>query len=136
MTNFVLVHGAWHTGELLEDTAAPIKSAGHQVFLPTVSGNRSGDSKSVGLEEAIQSIVDYINENNISDANLMGHSYGGMIITGVADRIPDRIHRLIYWNAFVPNNGESLNDMVPPMYVDLFTQLEISGGSVELPFTI
>ena len=52
MSNFVLVHGAWHTGELLEDTAAPIRSAGHQVFLPTVSGNRSGDSKSVELEEA------------------------------------------------------------------------------------
>ena len=48
-------------------------------------------------EEAIQSIVDYINENQISDAILLGHSYGGMIITGVADRIPESIHRLIYW---------------------------------------
>ena len=59
MAKYVLVHGAWHTGELLEDTAAPIKSAGHKVFLPTIAGNRPVDSKSVGLEEAIQSIVDY-----------------------------------------------------------------------------
>jgi len=136
MANYVLVHGAWHTGELLEDTAAPIKSAGHDVYLPTIVGNRPGDSKSVGLEEAIQSIVDYINENQISDAILLGHSYGGMIITGVADRIPESIHRLIYWNAFVPNNGESLNSMIPPMYVDLFAQLEKPDGSVELPYPI
>jgi pimeloyl-ACP methyl ester carboxylesterase len=88
------------------------------------------------LEEAIQSIVDYINENKISAVILLGHSYGGMIITGVADKIPDRIHRLIYWNAFVPNNGESLNSMVPQMYIDFFTQLEKPDGSVELPFPI
>ena len=99
MANYVLVHGAWHTGELLEDTAAPIKSAGHDVYLPTIAGNRPGDSKSVGIEEAVQSIVDHINENKISDAILLGHSYGGMVITGVADRIPESIHRLIYWNA-------------------------------------
>jgi hypothetical protein len=43
-----------------------------------------------------------------------------MVITDVADRIPESIHRLIYWNVLVPNNGESLNSMVPPMYVDLF----------------
>ena len=136
MANYVLIHGAWHTGELLEETAIPIKSSGHKVYLPTVVGNRPGDSKSVGLVEAIQSIVDYINENNISDVILLGHSYGGMIITGVADKIPDRIHRLIYWNAFVPNNGESLNSMVPQMYIDLFAQLEKPDGSVELPFPI
>jgi hypothetical protein len=124
MANYVLVHGAWHTGELLEDTAAPIKSAGHDVYLPTIAGNRPGDSKSVGIEEAVQSIVDYINENQISDAILLGH------------RIPEIIHRLIYWNAFVPNNGESLNSMVPPMYVDLFAQLEKPDGSVELPYPI
>jgi len=88
------------------------------------------------LEEAIQSIVDYINENKISAVILLGHSYGGMIITGVADKIPDRIHRLIYWNAFVPDNGECLNSMVPQMYIDLFTQLEKPDGSVELPFPI
>lgn len=136
MANYILIHGAWHTGDLLEDTASSIRSSGHNVFLPTVAGNRPGDSKSVGLGEAIQSIVDYITEKNISDIILMGHIYGGMIITGVADNIPDSIHRLIYWNAFVPNNGESLNSMVPQMYIDLFTKLKKPDGSVELPFSI
>ena len=59
-----------------------------------------------------------------------------MVITGVADRIPESIHRLIYWNALVPNNGESLNSMVPQMYVDLFAQHEKPDGSVELPYPI
>ena len=136
MATYVLVHGAWHTGELMEATAAPIRAAGHEVFLPTLAGNRPGDLKSVGLEEAIQSLVDFFTEHNISDAILVGHSYGGMIITGVADRLPTRIRRLVYWSAFVPNNGESLNDMVPPSYVELFAQLEQADGSVSLPFPI
>lgn len=136
MGTYVLIHGAWHTGELLDATADPIRTAGHEVHLPTLAGNRPGDPKSVGLEEAISSIVDYFTEGDINDAVLMGHSYGGMIITGVADRIPKRIRRLVYWNAFVPNNGECLNDMVPPHYVDLFAQLEQEDGSVTLPFPI
>lgn len=136
MATYVLVHGAWHTGELLEDTAAPIRAAGHTVHLPTLAGNRPGDAKSTGLEEAIQSLVDYFTENDINDAVVVGHSYGGMVITGLADREAARIRRLVYWNAFVPNNGQSLNDMIPPSYVDLFAALEQPDGSVELPFPI
>ena len=138
MAMYVLVHGAWHTGKELEPVAAPIRAAGHTVHTPTIKGNRPGDSKSVGLEEAIESIVEYINENSLGDAVLLGHSYGGMIITGVADRVPDRIRRLVYWNAFVPNNGKCLNDMVPPHYVGLFDSIaaQRGDGSVVLPFPI
>ena len=138
MATYVLVHGAWHTGKELEPTAAPIGAAGHQVYTPTIAGNRPGDSKKTGLDEAINSIVDYLASNNLRDVVLMGHSYGGMIITGVADRAADRIRRLVYWNAFVPNNGESLNDMVPPPYAELFDQIaaQRGDGSVVLPFPI
>ena len=138
MSTYVLVHGAWHTGKELESTAAPIRDAGHQVHTPTLAGNRPGDSKKTGLDEAIKSIVDYLASNNLRDVVLMGHSYGGMIITGVADLAADRIRRLVYWNAFVPNNGESLNDMVPPPYVALFDQIaaQRGDGSVVLPFPI
>src|SRR5262249_59405576 len=91
-----------------------------------------------GLEEAVGSIVAYLNENNLKDVVLVGHSYGGMIITGVADQVPDRLRRLVYWNAFVPNSGESLNDMVPPPYVSLFESIaaQRGDGSVVLPFPI
>jgi len=136
MATYVLVHGAWHTGELLEDTAAPIRVAGHQVLLPTLAGNRPGDIKSVGLETAIQSLVDFFTTNEIQDAVLVGHSYGGMVITGAADRLPARIRRLVYWNAFVPNNGECLNDLVPQFYNELFDQIEQADGSVMLPFPV
>ena len=138
MSTYVLVHGAWHTGAELEPVAAVIRAAGHQVFTPTIKGNRPGDAKTTGLDEAIQSIVDYLAVNNLKDVILLGHSYGGMIITGVADRAADRIRRLVYWNAFVPNNGESLNDMVPPIYVGLFDAIaaERGDGSVVLPFPI
>jgi pimeloyl-ACP methyl ester carboxylesterase len=138
MSVFVLVHGAWHTGKEFEPVAALINASGHQTFTPTIMGNRPGDPKTVGLTEAIGSIVNYLIENDLRDAVLVGHSYGGMIITGVADRVTDRVRRLVYWNAFVPRNGESLADMLPSHYVGLFEAIaaERGDGSVVLPFTI
>jgi pimeloyl-ACP methyl ester carboxylesterase len=138
MTTYVLVHGAWHTGVELEPTAAPIRAAGHEVHTPTLAGNRPGDKKTVGLADAIKSLVDFLTEKDLKDVVLLGHSYGGMAITGAADQVPQRIRRLIYWNAFVPNNGESLNDMVPPPYVALFDAIaaERGDGTVVLPFPI
>ena len=136
MATYVLVHGAWHTGELLEPTAVPMRAQGHHVFLPTLAGNRPGDAKNVGLEEAVQSLVDFFTVRDIQDAILVGHSYGGMVITGAADRVPERLRRLVYWNAFVPNDGESLYDMVPSYYTALFDQIEQADGSVMLPFPI
>src|SRR5262249_58341101 len=120
METYVLVHGAWHTGKELEAVAASIRAAGHEVFTPTIKGNRLGDPKHIGLTEAIQSVLDYLHQQSLNDIVLVGHSYGGMIITGVADCIPQRVRRLVYWNALVPNNRESLTDMLPPHYVALF----------------
>ena len=69
---------------------------------------------------------------------LLGHSYGGMVITKAADALGNRIRRLVYWNAFVPNDGQCLNDMIPPHYTGLFDQIEKErgDGSVVLPFPI
>ena len=138
MDTYVLVHGAWHTGEHLEPVAGYIGSAGHKAFTPTIKGNSPADPKDVGLTEAIQSIVDYLVRHDLEDVILVGHSYGGMIITAAADRVPDRIRRLVYWNAFVPNDGESINDMLPPHYVELFESIAHERGddSVVLPFSI
>jgi pimeloyl-ACP methyl ester carboxylesterase len=138
MSTYVLVHGAWHTGRELGPLAESIEAAGHKPFTPTVKGNRPEDPRSVGLAEAIQSIVDYLVQSGLTDVVLVGHSYGGMIITGVADTVPERIRRLVYWNAFVPNDGESLNDMLPSQYVELFQAIALARGddSVVLPFSI
>jgi pimeloyl-ACP methyl ester carboxylesterase len=115
-----------------------MRGAGHQVFTPTAVGNRPGDSKAVGLAEANQSIIDHLVENDLKDIILVGHSYGGMIISAVADRVPDRVRRLVYWNAFVPNDGESVSDMLPPSYLELFGALAAQRGDglVVLPFPL
>jgi len=138
VTRYVLVHGAWHSGNELGSVAASIRASGHEAFTPTIKGNRPGEVKTVGLGLAIRSIVDYLTEKRLSDIVLVGHSYGGMIITGVADSVPERIRRLVYWNAFVPNDGESVSDMLPPGYVSLFeaNTAERGDGSVVLPFAI
>ena len=110
MDCYVLVHGAWHTGELLADVAKTIKAEGHSVYTPTLFGNNKGDSKSIGLDEAIDSLVSFIETNDIQNCILVGHSYGGMVITGAFDKLgTGRVKRLVYWNAFVPNPGEALN---------------------------
>lgn len=138
MANIVVIHGAWHTGTEMEPVAALLRQAGHQVWTPTVKGNCPGDSKKTGLNEAIQSIEDYFADKKIEDAVVVGHSYAGMIITGLADRMPERIRRLVYWNAFVPNDGECLNDLVPSVYSTMFNQMvvERGDGSVVLPFPV
>lgn len=137
MDTYVLVHGAWHTGALLEDVAKTITSEGHKVYTPTLAGNNDGDTKSIGLDDAIQSLISFIKTNKIKDCILVGHSYGGMVITGTFDRLgSEYIKRLVYCNAFVPNPGESLNDMTPPHYVELFNNIVQEDGSVILPFPI
>jgi pimeloyl-ACP methyl ester carboxylesterase len=77
MANYVLVHGGWHTGEQLEPVAALIRAEGHRVHTPTIRGNRPGDPKTIGLADAIVSIVEYLETNNAQDIILVGHSYGG-----------------------------------------------------------
>ena len=138
MATFVLVHGAWHTGDLLEAVARPVRVAGHDVYTPTLAGNHPEDAKTIGLTGAIQSLVDYLAAHALADVVLVGHSYGGMVITGAADRVPERVRRLVYCNAFVPNDGECLNDMVPPHYVALFDAIHADSpdGRVMLPYPI
>lgn len=138
IATYVLVHGAWHSGELLEDVAAAIRDAGHVVHTPTIAGNRPGDPKTTRLADAVKSIVDYLIDNDLTDIVLFGHSYGGIVITGAADAVPERIRRLIYCNAFVPNDGESLIDMSPPNAAALFEALSAQSpdGSLVLPFPV
>ena len=135
---YVLVHGAWHTGAEMEATAEHLRAAGHVVHCPTVAGNRPGDHRgTIGLDDAIASVAEFLEQKDLRDVRLVGHSYGGMVISGVADRAPGRLRRLVYVNAFVPQPGESLNDMVPPHYIALFDAVAAAnGGAVMLPFEI
>ena len=135
---YVLVHGAWHTGAEIEAVADGLREAGHTVHCPTLVGNRPGDDRArIGLEDAIASAVRYIEDKDLTQVRLAGHSYGGMVISGVADRIAPRLKRLVYINAFVPLDGEALNDVVPPHYVARFDAIAAANGNaVNLPFEI
>ncbi|UOA29239.1 alpha/beta fold hydrolase [Pseudosulfitobacter sp. DSM 107133] len=133
---FVLVHGAAHTGAHFEKVADLLRGAGHQVTCPTLAGNRAGDNPAeITLADAIDSLVDVLAD--MDDVVLLGHSWGGMAITGAYDKLPaGKIRRLIYYSAFVPNPGESLLDMVPPHYVAMFDEMGAATGTVGFPLPI
>lgn len=135
---YVLVHGAWHTGALMEPVAEYLRAMGHTVHCPTLAGNRPGDDRAaIGLMHAGQSLVDFLNQHDLRNVRLVGHSYGGMAISFAANAVPQRLARLVYHNAFVPLDGECLNDMVPPHYRALFDGIAAANGHlVMLPYPI
>jgi len=111
MANIVLVHGAWHGGWCYRDTARLLRAQGHTVLTPTHTGvgERAHQAhESITLETHIRDVVGAIEAEELTDLVLCGHSYGGMVITGVADRLPGRVTALVYLDAFVPEHGDSL----------------------------
>jgi len=135
---YVLVHGAWHTGAELEAVARELRAAGHAVLCPTLAGNRPDDDRArTGLADAVASLVDFVETQKLTQVRLVGHSYGGMVISGAAARLLPRLARMVYVNAFVPLPGECLNDIVPPHYKSLFDAVAAgNGNAVMLPFEI
>lgn len=116
MANIVLVHGAWHGGWCYRDTAAALRKAGHDVFTPTHTGvgeRAHQSSEQITLETHIRDVLGCIEAEELKDIILVGHSYGGMVVTGVADAVPGKIASLVYLDAFVPENGQSLFGLVP-----------------------
>lgn len=116
MATFVLVHGAWQGGWCWKRVASLLRQSGHEVFTPTMTGlgERAHllDDK-VDLDTHIQDILGVIQCEELSDIVLCGHSYGGMVITGVADRAPEQICSLVYLDALVPANGQNVLDLLP-----------------------
>jgi pimeloyl-ACP methyl ester carboxylesterase len=116
MANFVLVHGAWHGGWCWRDVAGALRAQGHAVFTPTHTGvgeRAHQHSEAITLETHIRDVCGCIEAEELDDVVLCGHSYGGFVITGVADRLADRVKALAYLDAFVPQNGQSLNGILP-----------------------
>lgn len=117
MTTFVLVHGAWHGGWCYKRVARLLRQAGHEVYTPTLTGLGERAhlmSRTIDLGTHVQDIVGVIGCEELSDVVLCGHSYGGMVIAGVAEQIAPKIRSLVYLDAFVPENGKSLFDYLPP----------------------
>jgi len=113
---FVLVHGAWHGGWCWRRVNDRLAAKGHRVYTPSLTGVADRShllSASVNLSTHIADIVNLIRWEEMTDIALCGHSYGGMVVTGVADQMPRRIATLVYLDAFVPENGQSWADLRP-----------------------
>jgi pimeloyl-ACP methyl ester carboxylesterase len=116
---YVIVHGAWGGGWDWKHVADLLAADGNTVYRPTLSGlgeHVNLSSTNIDLDTHIQDIVNVMLWENLHDVVLVGHSYGGMVITGVADRVPDRIRRMVYVDALLPTNGECVNDILPSRF--------------------
>jgi pimeloyl-ACP methyl ester carboxylesterase len=114
MAKFVLVHGAFQGGWVYARVARLLREAGHEVYTPTLTGlgERSHLAHhAINLDTHIADIVSVFKHEDIADAILCGHSYGGMVITGVAGEIGERIRTLVYIDAYAPADGQSLLDI-------------------------
>lgn len=115
MAAFVLVHGAWHGGWCWRYVRPLLRP--HEVFTPSLTGlgeRRHLARADIDLGTHIEDVVSLLELEDLEDVVLVGHSYGGMVVTGAADRVPHRISRLVYLDAFVPENGKCLLDYAVP----------------------
>ena len=124
MATYVLVHGAWGGGWKYARVAQRLRARGHTVFTPTLTG--CGDrshllSGAINLTTHVTDIVNVIRYEDLSGVVLAGHSYGGMVITGVADRPPDMVAALVYLDAFMPEDGKSLFDLNIPKNMQMLS---------------
>ena len=132
---FVLVHGGCHDGSLWQPVIERLEQLGHTAYSPTVAGHGKGVPKNVTHAEETQSIVDFIVGRDLTDFILVGHGYAGTIISKAAEAIPERVRRLVFWSAYVLNDGESALEMLPDT-IELLTQMaaDSADNTFMIPF--
>lgn len=116
MATFVLVHGAWGGGWVWTDAARRLRAAGHEVFAPTLTGLGERShllTRDVDLETHVADVLGVLRWERLENVTLVGHSYAGMVISGVADRAPERIGSIVYFDAFVPEASTAMLDLMP-----------------------
>jgi len=138
MTSFVLVHGSWHEGSAWRGVIRELEARGHKAFAPTAAGYGKGADKKVTHAQCVQSLIDFIVKNALTDFVLVGHSFGGTFISKVAEAVRERIKRLVFQNGFVVRDGHSVMDESPPATAALFERLanEAPDKSFLLPFSV
>jgi pimeloyl-ACP methyl ester carboxylesterase len=115
VSTFLFVPGAWLGGWCWRDVAPPLRAAGHTVVMPTLTGLGERAhllSPEIGLNTHVADVLALIHYRALDDLTLIGHSYGGTVITAVAERVPERIRRLVYLDASIPLDDQSNNDVV------------------------
>jgi pimeloyl-ACP methyl ester carboxylesterase len=136
MATFVLVHGAYHGGWCWRDVASRLVAAGHAVFTPTLTGlgeRAHLATPDVDLETHVADLIAIFDFEDLADVILVGHSYGGMVVGTVADRLADRIRGLVYLDALIPENGKSVTDIQPPARRQAMSDSVAAGNGWQLP---
>jgi pimeloyl-ACP methyl ester carboxylesterase len=137
VSTFVLVHPAWFGGWCWKKIALPLRARGHDVHTPTLTG--LGDrahlaAPGVGLGTHVDDVVNLLTFEDLDDVTLVGNSSAGTVITAVADRIPERVSRVIYLDAFVPSDGQSTLDLIAAERREIMERLvETEGDGWALP---
>ncbi|BCJ51900.1 esterase [Actinoplanes sp. NBRC 14428] len=116
MSTYVLVHGAWHSGRAWDRVVPLLTAAGHEVFAPSLTGH--GDTAGlmrpgVGLDTYVEDLARLFTGRGLAEVVLVGHSFAGMIISSVANRMPERVAHLVYLDAMDPTDGQAALDVAP-----------------------
>ena len=131
MATFVLVHGAWHGAWCWRRVARLLGRRGHEVFTPTLTGVAERShllAPGIDVDTHVLDVVNEITWQELNDVVLVGHSYAGMVISGVAEKLEQRIAAFVMLDAFHPENGQSLIDMQPPAVRETFLEAERNGA--------
>ena len=131
MATFVIVHGAFGGGWQWREVAALLRARGHDVFTPSLTGHGERvhlATPETGLETHIQDILNVLRYEDLHRVVLACQSYGGMVVTGVADRMPERLAHLVYLNALVPEDGQAAFDLLPPAMRQRFEEAARTAG--------
>ena len=135
MATYVLIPGMCHGGWCFDELTRPLRDHGHRVHPLTLTGLGERPDGTADLDTHIQDVTSALEAENIHDAVLVGHSYGGMVITGAADRLPGRVTGLVYLDAMVPEHGDSCWDLVSERERQWYADVVESGDAVRpLPF--
>lgn len=127
MIHFVLIHGAWHTGEHLAPVVRDLQLLGHRAVAPSLAGRGSGADLSVRHADLVDGVAQFFETNDLRNVVLVGHSFGGSVIARLAEELPQRIRRLVFWNAFVPRAGHSVMDDLPAHYRTMLSGSAVDG---------
>ena len=131
MATFVLVHGAWHGSWCWARVRQALLEQGHRVFTPTLTGVAEQShalSPDIDLQRHVDDVTNLLRWEELDSVILCGHSYGGCVISGVADVMPERIAALIYLDAFLLEDGECLHDLLPAEHRELQVSLANEHG--------
>ncbi len=140
MATFVLVHGSLHGGWCWKKVTPLLRAAGHQVYAPTLSGLADRAhllTRDIGLDTHIKDIEGLLNYEDLTGVVLVGHSSGGMVISGVAALVPGRLAHLVYLDAAVPRPGQSLLDEVDSeLKAQIIERVRTKGDGWKLPVIV